>query len=226
MVSGGQPQVRRGQGVTLRAVSGHRDGTLTDCPGDTIYAQLPAIAEEAYASGLPKIFAPQAGALTSYPVALRGRPVGFARLDGARARRGRDDDREQVRTGTSVAWTWDGRSAAGAPVAPGVAASWSIEAQDGAGNRALPATGGLLGTATPIEQGAGNPVTVEPSSISPDDDGQADAATITFSLLTPSSVTVTVQDSLGTTLSTVLPPTAAPQAPSASAGAGRPSTRG
>jgi flagellar hook assembly protein FlgD len=110
-------------------------------------------------------------------------------------------------TGTSVAWTWDGRSAAGAPVAPGVAASWSIDAQDAAGNRALPATGGLLGTTAPIEQGSTSAVTVAPTSISPDGDGQADAATVTFSVASPSTVTVTVQDDLGSILSTVLPPT-------------------
>jgi flagellar hook assembly protein FlgD len=213
MVSGGNPKYAAGREVTLRAVSGHRDGTLTDCPGDTIYAQLPAIAEEAYASGLPKIFAPQAGALTSYPVPFA------ATLSGSLAWTVRVLDAagttiaSRSGTGTSVAWTWDGRSAAGAPVAPGVAASWSIEAQDAAGTRALPATGGLLGTATPIVQGAGNPVTVEPSSISPDGDGQADAASITFSLAAASSVTVTVQDTLGTTLSTVLPPTAVPAGP-------------
>jgi hypothetical protein len=213
MVSGGNPKYAAGKEVTLRAVSGHRDGTLTDCPGDVIYAQLPAIAEEAYASGLPKIFAPQAGALTSYPVRFS------ATLSGSLSWTVRVLDAagttiaSKTGIGTTVDWSWDGRSAAGAPVAPGVAASWSIEAQDAAGNRALPATGGLLGTATPIVPGSANPVTVAPSSISPDGDGQADAATITFTLATPSSVTVTVQDSLGTTLATVLPPTAVSAGP-------------
>jgi flagellar hook assembly protein FlgD len=213
MVSGGNPKYAAGTQVTLRAVSGHRDGTLTDCPGDTIYAELPQIAQDAYASGQPKIFAPQASALSAYPVRFS------ATLSSALAWTVRVLDAagttiaSRSGTGTSVAWSWDGRSAAGAPVAPGVPASWSIEAQDAAGNRALPATGGLLGTATPIVQGATSAVTVAPSSISPDGDGQADAATVTFSVAAPAAVTVTVQDSLGSVLSTVLPTTAVPAGP-------------
>jgi N-acetylmuramoyl-L-alanine amidase/FlgD Ig-like domain len=213
MVSGGNPKYPAGTQVTLRAVSGHRDGTLTDCPGDTIYAQLPQIAEDAYASGLPKIFAPEASALTSYPVrfaaALSSTLSWTVRvLDAAGT-----TIASKSGTGSSVAWSWDGRSAAGAPVAPGVAASWSIDAQDAAGNRALPATGGLLGSAPPIVQGSTSAVTVAPSSISPDGDGQADAATVTFSVASPVAVTVTVQDSLGTVLSMVLPTTAVPAGP-------------
>ncbi|MDX6569210.1 MAG: hypothetical protein QOH15_1788 [Gaiellales bacterium] len=213
MVSGGNPKYAAGTAVTLRAVSGHRDGTLTDCPGDTIYAELPQIAEDAYASGLPKIFAPQAGALDSYPVRFS------ATLSTSLSWTARVLDAagttiaSKSGTGASVAWTWDGRSAAGAPVATGVAASWSIEAQDAAGNRALPASGGLLGTATPVVQGSTSAIAVSPSSISPDGDGQADAATVTFSIASPVAVTVTVQDSLGTVLSTVLPTTAVPAGP-------------
>jgi hypothetical protein len=56
-------------------------------------------------------------------------------------------------------------------------------------------------------------VAVAPSSISPDGDGQADAATVTFTVASPVAVTVTVQDSLGTVLSTVLPTTAVPAGP-------------
>jgi flagellar hook assembly protein FlgD len=213
MVSGGNPKYAAGTQVTLRAVSGHRDGTLTDCPGDTIYAELPQIAADAYASGLPKIFAPQASALTSYPVRFSATLSAslswtVSVLDAAGT-----TIASKSGAGASVAWSWDGRSAAGAPVAPGVAASWSIEAQDAAGNRALPASGGLLGTALPIVQGSTSAVTVSPSSISPDGDGQADAATVTFSVAAPVAVTVTVQDSLGSVLSTVLPTTAVPAGP-------------
>ncbi len=67
----------------------------------------------------------------------------------------------QTGTGSSVAWSWDGRTSAGSSVAPGVAASWTITARDAAGNQALPATGGLLGT-TPPTQGAMGAVTVSP----------------------------------------------------------------
>jgi N-acetylmuramoyl-L-alanine amidase/FlgD Ig-like domain len=208
LVSGGNPKYVAGRTVTFNVVSGHRDGTLTDCPGNAIYAELPGIAQDAYASGGPKIFAPEASALTSYPVrfsaALSG-PLGWTVrvLDASGA-----TIASQTGTGSSVSWTWNGKSAAGAPVAPGVAASWSIEAQDAAGESATPATGGLLGATVPIQAPPSGPVSVSPSSISPDGDGQADAATVSFTLANPASTTVSVQDATGATVATLLPPTA------------------
>jgi N-acetylmuramoyl-L-alanine amidase len=206
MTSGGNPKYAAGTVVTLRAVSGHRDGTLTDCPGDAIYAELPSIAQDAYASGLPKIFAPAASSLSSYPVRFSATlstslswTVKVLDADGATLA-------SQAGTGSSVQWSWDGRSTAGSSVAPGVAASWTIEAHDPAGDQALPATGGLLGT-TPPTQGAPGSLSVTPSSISPDGDGQADAATVSFSVPTAATVSVTVQDALGTVDATLLAPT-------------------
>ena len=64
-MSGGNPKYAAGTAVTFNAVSGHRDGTLTDCPGNAIYAELPGIAQDAYASGGPKIFDPEVSALTT-----------------------------------------------------------------------------------------------------------------------------------------------------------------
>ncbi len=209
LVSGGNPKYAAGRTVTFNVVSGHRDGTLTDCPGNAIYAELPGIAQDAFASGGPKIFDPQVSALTSYPVrfsaALSGSLAWTVRvLDASGAVLA-----SQTGTGTTVAWSWNGRSTAGAPVAPGVAASWSIEAQDASGQAATPATGGLL-VATPPSTAPPGAVTVSPSSISPDGDGQADAATISFALTTPASTTVTVQDATGATVATVLPTTPLP----------------
>jgi flagellar hook assembly protein FlgD len=206
MTSGGNPKYSAGKVVTLRAVSGHRDGTLTDCPGDAIYAQLPGIAEDAYAAGLPKIFAPAASALTSYPVRFSATLSSSLTwtvkvLDAAGATLA-----SQTGTGSSVAWSWDGRTSAGSSVAPGVAASWAITARDSAGNQALPAMGGLLGT-TPSTQGAMGAVTVAPSSISPDGDGQADAASVSFTVAAAATVSVTVEDALGKVVSTLLPAT-------------------
>ena len=212
MTSGGNPKYAAGKVVTLRAVSGHRDGTLTDCPGDAIYAQLPGIAEDAYASGLPKIFAPAASALTSYPVRFSATLSSSLTwtvkvLDAAGATLA-----SQTGTGSSLAWSWDGRTSAGASVAPGVAASWTITARDSAGNQAMPATGGLLGTTPPV-QGPMGAVTVSPSSISPDGDGQADAATVSFSVTSAATVSVTVDDAFGTVVSTLLPATQLPAGP-------------
>ena len=51
LTSGGGPDNRYGSGtpVTLQRISGHRDGDATACPGDMLYAQLPALRERAAA---------------------------------------------------------------------------------------------------------------------------------------------------------------------------------
>ncbi|WIM95063.1 N-acetylmuramoyl-L-alanine amidase [Actinoplanes oblitus] len=43
VTSGGGPKFPVGRRVTLNRISGHRDAGLTECPGDALYAQLPAI---------------------------------------------------------------------------------------------------------------------------------------------------------------------------------------
>jgi hypothetical protein len=62
--SGGGPQNRfpYGELVTLEHVSGHRDTGKTTCPGDSLYAQLPAIRQQAVGDAtlsLPSIFSSQ-----------------------------------------------------------------------------------------------------------------------------------------------------------------------
>ncbi|MFD5425025.1 N-acetylmuramoyl-L-alanine amidase [Streptomyces sp. NPDC127084] len=42
-VSTDNGKYRAGQRVSLRRISGHRDGSATDCPGDKLYANLPEI---------------------------------------------------------------------------------------------------------------------------------------------------------------------------------------
>ena len=56
--SGGNQRFPAGTPVLLRAISGHRDAYFTDCPGNALYAQLPAIAKAVAAFGGPKIYAP------------------------------------------------------------------------------------------------------------------------------------------------------------------------
>jgi hypothetical protein len=80
-----------GAAVTLGRISGHRDGCSTDCPGDALYAQLPAIRERvAGLAGSPArltLVAPK-GLRAHTPTALRGwlvtvdgRPVAAAALE-------------------------------------------------------------------------------------------------------------------------------------------------
>src|SRR5262249_55599943 len=62
VISGGSERYASGMPVLLRAVSGHRDTGLTECPGNALYARLDAIAASARALGGPKIFDPVAEA--------------------------------------------------------------------------------------------------------------------------------------------------------------------
>jgi len=57
-ISAGNPVYAKGASVYLRAVSGHRDTYQTSCPGNSVYAQLPAITRQIAATGLPKIYSP------------------------------------------------------------------------------------------------------------------------------------------------------------------------
>ena len=64
----------------VRAISGHRDTYLTECPGNALYAQLPAIAKAVAALGGPKIYAPLAKTVERTHV--RSRPSSRPRSRG------------------------------------------------------------------------------------------------------------------------------------------------
>jgi hypothetical protein len=56
---GSSSRYARGSGAVFNRVSGHRDGNLTSCPGDALYAQLPALrARVADGSAPPPVSAP------------------------------------------------------------------------------------------------------------------------------------------------------------------------
>ena len=187
--SGGNPKLAPGVSVALRAVSGHRDVYPTSCPGLALYGQLPALAREAAALGVPKLYGPT----------VRGRPGGLvrftARLSSAQAWTVTvaDDAGGVVASGsgsgTTVDWTWDGRAAA-----PGRYV-WTIDA----GPTVRPATGVVTGGA------AGLTVTAaaRPATVSPDGDGRADLAVVRYRLGRPATVTFTLLDAAGATVATV-----------------------
>jgi hypothetical protein len=62
MTSGGGPSQKfdKGEVVTLRVISGHRDTGLTSCPGAKLYAKLQKIRIGAELRGLPKLWDPLA----------------------------------------------------------------------------------------------------------------------------------------------------------------------
>ena len=185
-LSNGNARFARGLPVFLRAVSGHRDTGFTSCPGNVVHGLLDRISGDAQRIGLPKIYAPTAtGAV--------GRPVRFrARLSTALQWTVEviDSSGTQVATGTgfgsAVDWTWDATSATPASY------RWRIAA----GPTATPASG-TLGRVAPSGPLVLTGVAADPETISPNDDGQADAATVTYTLSAPATVTITVLNSIG-----------------------------
>ena len=185
-LSNGNARFARGLPVFLRAVSGHRDTGFTSCPGTVVHRLLDRLSGEAQRIGLPKVYAPTAtGAI--------GRPVRFlARLSTSLQWTVEVTDAAgtQVATGTgfgsTVDWTWDATTAV-----PG-SYRWRIAA----GPNATPASG-TLGRLAPNAPLALTGVAADPETISPNDDGQADTATVTYTLTAPATVTITVLNSIG-----------------------------
>ena len=190
-VSGGSERYANGIPVLLNAVSGHRDTGSTECPGNALYSRLGAIAASARALGGPKIFDPKAEAKGS-AIRVRARlsqsqpwSVAMRSAAGMEVARG-------AGTGTAVDWTWE---SGGTPVG---AYTWTIAA-----GTARPATGVL-------RAGGGTaPLTIdtavaEPEAISPNEDGQADTATLTYRISTAANVTVEIRDVIGGLMATVV----------------------
>ena len=166
-ISGGSERYANGIPVLLSAVSGHRDTGFTECPGNALYSRLGAIAASARALGGPKIFDPKAEvkgtAIRVRAQLSQSQPwsVAMTSSTGVEVARG-------AGTGTAVDWTWESGGT------PAGAYTWTIAA-----GTARPATGVL-------RAGGGTaPLTIdtavaEPEAISPNEDGQADTATLTY----------------------------------------------
>jgi hypothetical protein len=188
VISGGSERYPAGVPVPLRSVSGHRDTGYTECPGGLLYARLNDIARAAGAIGLPKVYDPRAD-LSGRTLRLRARlssPLAWTTsvVDQTGAEVGAG-----AGTGATVDWTWDATSAA-----PG-RYSWAVRAAS-----ARPATGTVrIGGSEPpaLEE-----VSLEPEAISPNGDGQADAAVLAYRLTVPMNVTVEVADAIGGVVAT------------------------
>ena len=190
-ISGGSERYANGIPVLLSAVSGHRDTGLTECPGNALYSRLATIAASARALGGPKIFDPKAE-VKGTAIRIRARlsqaqpwSVAMTSSTGVEVARG-------AGTGTAVDWTWESGGA------PAGAYTWTIAA-----GTARPATGVL-------RAGGGTaPLTIdtavaEPEAISPNEDGQADTATLTYRISTAANVTVEIRDVIGGLVATVV----------------------
>src|SRR4051812_29832478 len=144
MVSSGNPRYRTGRHVVFNAVSGHRDGFPTSCPGSALYALLPRIRAAARSIGLPKIWRPthrrslhRIAPDAVLPLTLRAK---FSKRTPFTLTIRRPDGRviaTRRRTNGHIRWTWDGR----APVLPGGTYQWAISAP---GARGFEGTLGVL----------------------------------------------------------------------------------
>ncbi len=183
-ISGGNKRFPAGLPVFLRAIAGHRDAGFTECPGDTLYRRIGAIAGLAAALGLPKLYEPQVEGAAGGLVRFRARlsavlpwsvrvtdAAGLTVASGSGA-------------GSAVDWTWDATAATAVPYA------WTISA----GTTVRAAAGVIGGKTLPV---AITGLAADPETISPNDDGQADESTITYSLTKPATVTIQALDLIG-----------------------------
>jgi len=190
-VSGGSDRYPTRVPVLLNAVSGHRDTGYTACPGDALYGRLGAIAATARATGGLKIFDARASAVGP-AVRLRGR---LSQAQAWTTRISRQDGSEVARgsgSGATVDWTWD---SAGQPAG---SYAWSISA-----GGARPAEGVLRagGGATPL---AIETLVADYEAISPNGDGQADTASVTYRISAAANVSIEVVDTIGGVVATAV----------------------
>lgn len=195
VISGGSERFLPGVPVTLRAVSGHRDTGLTICPGNLLYAQLGSIADKAAGIGLPKIFEPTVTGTLGGMVRFQARVSGalgwrVAVVDALGVELG-----SQTGKGPVVDWTWDARLIVGSGI------RWRVDvpgATSAAGTFGKPTSGGPL---------AITDVGADPATISPNDDGFADATSIAYTLSGSATVSATLFDATGAFMGDLLPAT-------------------
>ena len=185
VLSGGSERFRANVPVRLRAISGHRDTGLTECPGDRLYGELNGLAATVAKLGGPKIFDPRVDADAEGLVRFTAR-TSAALPWTVVVKRGTAEVARGTGNGTSVDWTWD------AAAAPPATYTWSISA-----GTARPASGTIRAGLNTTELAILEPSTT-PESITPNGDGQADSALLSFTLTTAANVTVDITAADGT----------------------------
>ena len=185
--------------MTLRAISGHRDTGFTSARATRLYAQLPTLAQQVAATGLPKLYAPAVKGSLGGPIRFTAR---LSRRRGWTVTRARRAAARSVARGTgrglAVAWTWNSAGRRGGLVHLDDGGRCADAAGDGDAlerRRSPP----------PADSAAPDPVGlhVDPAVISPDGDGVADSLTISYALAGRSAVTAVVTDSNGSVVATL-----------------------
>ena len=200
MTCGGADKYAGGATVTFPVIAAHRDANSTECPGDALYALLPAIRANV-ASRMGS--AVSASVSASAPLIS---PNGDGVLDATRLHvriTGAADWRLVVRDkgGHAVAsWsgqvatatiTWKGTSG-GSAVPDGVYTA-ELTATPAGGDATDAATQITVDTAAPRLSGAA----VAPASFSPNGDGQNETTRVTYTLAEACAVRVCVLDANG-----------------------------
>jgi len=186
--SGGNSKFAAGRPVNLRAVSGHRDTYLTDCPGNAAYRLLPAIASRVAQTGLPKLYAPIVSGTVGGPVRFTARLSSFLPwtvtvTDAAGVVVATWSD-----IGTSVNWTWDSKLAV-----PGAAYFWTISS-DATVRAATGTLGGKLAALTLTK------LQVSPPAL---DGAVFPTATVAYTLSAAATVTAELVDKSGGVVATL-----------------------
>jgi hypothetical protein len=146
----GNDHTSPGTVVRLNRISGHRNVSYTNCPGNYVYAQMSWIRSHVNAMGLPKIYLPTQSTLnlrpdgdkndelmsiTAWFSASSKWTLSFIDPKGV-------VQRTFTGTGTGVKQYWAGTTATGKLVPTG-AYRWTLTATDAAGHSATPASGVL-----------------------------------------------------------------------------------
>ena len=179
VLSGGSERFRPNVPVSLRAISGHRDTGLTECPGDRLYGQLNGLAAAVAKLGGPKIFDPRVDADAEGLVRFTAR-ASTTLPWAVVVKRGGVEVARGAGTGTSIDWTWDASGASPATY------TWSISA-----GAARTASGTVRAGLNTTELAILEP-SASPDGITPNGDGQADEALLSYTLTTAANVTVAI----------------------------------
>jgi hypothetical protein len=112
-----------GTWVRFPTIAAHRDAGFTDCPGDFLYARLPAVREAVFGLGLPKLFWPRQSTETLVPTEGTVRWTAGASTELAWTLELRDEAgsvlRRWAQSGPSFSLVWDGTTSEGQPQSPG-----------------------------------------------------------------------------------------------------------
>ncbi len=186
-ISGGNPEYPAGTPVKLRTIAGHRDTGPTSCPGNALYAELPAIRRSVAARGLPKLYDPEVSGSLGGPVRVTGR-LSEALAWKVTIRAVADGSTVATGTGagTNVDWIWD------ATDTPYGDYTYTVEA----GPDVRPWTARVPGP-PPL---ALEYLRASPSVVTPNGDGVGESTDISFFLTTSASVTADVVNGSGTSV--------------------------